>query len=142
MPTSDPKHDPFADPTFAQISAAAGGRPVSSRWRSMISSGMLSRIVIGVTPGDGFARALYAPTASFQTPHKLMKAYGIWNDWAMWQYAGVEWSGRSVSKHYHHGPWKSPRYFGTMDRPLEHNAFNGSTEDLNRFWEKHSWAVR
>ncbi len=86
--------------------------------------------------------ALYAPTASFQTPHKLLKAYGIWNDWAMWQYAGVEWSGRSVSKHYHHGPWKAPRYFGTMDRPLEHNAFNGSTEDLNRFWEKHSWAVR
>lgn len=85
--------------------------------------------------------ALYAPTGSFQTPQKLMKAYGIWNDWAMWQYAGVEWSGRSVPKHYHAGPWKSPAYFGTMDRPLEHNAFNGSKDDLNRFWNKHSWAV-
>lgn len=85
--------------------------------------------------------ALYAPSAGFQTPKMLMKSYGIWNDWAMWQYAGVEWSGRSVAKHYHHGPWKSPAYFGTMDRPLEHNAFNGSVDDLQRFWENHSWAV-
>jgi hypothetical protein len=86
--------------------------------------------------------ALYAPTASFRTPQDLMKAYGVWNDWAMWQYAGVEWSRRSVSKHYHHGPWKSPTYFGTMDRPLEHNAFNGSVEDLNAFWAKHSWQIQ
>lgn len=86
--------------------------------------------------------ALYAPTGSYQTPEHLMEAYDIWDDWAMWQYAGVEWSGRSVSKHYHHGPWKSPRFFGSMDRPLEHNAFNGSVADLNRFWAKHSWVVR
>jgi GH25 family lysozyme M1 (1,4-beta-N-acetylmuramidase) len=86
--------------------------------------------------------ALYARTESFHTPRDLMKSYGIWKDWAMWQYAGVEWSGRSVSKHYHHGPWKSPTYFGTMDRPLEHNAFNGSIEDLNEFWAKHSWQVK
>lgn len=86
--------------------------------------------------------ALYAPTSSFETPANLMKAYGIWNDWAMWQYAGVEWSGRSVPKHYHHGPWRSPAYFGTIDRPLEHNAFNGSVDDLNAFWAKHSWEVR
>jgi hypothetical protein len=86
--------------------------------------------------------ALYAPTAGFRTPRHLMKGYGVWNDWAMWQYAGVEWSGRSVSKHFHHGPWKSPRYFGSMDRPLEHNAFNGSLDDLNRFWAKHSWQPR
>lgn len=86
--------------------------------------------------------ALYAPSAGFQNPKMLMKSYGIWDDWAMWQYAGVEWSGRSVPKHYHYGPWKSPSYFGTMDRPLEHNAFNGSVDDLNRFWAKHSWEVR
>lgn len=85
--------------------------------------------------------ALYSHSP-FQTPKQLMNAYGIWGDWAMWQYAGVEWSGRSVSKHYHHGPWKSPRYFGTMDRPLEHNAFNGSHDDLCDFWAKHSWVVR
>lgn len=59
----DQRNGSIADPTFAQIAAAAGGREVSSRWRSMISSGMLSRIVIGVSPGDGFGRALYAPTA-------------------------------------------------------------------------------
>ncbi len=68
--------------------------------------------------------------------------YAIWDDWAMWQYAGVEWSGRSVPKHYHYGPWKSPAYFGSMDRPLEHNAFNGSVNDLERFWAEHSWEVR
>lgn len=86
--------------------------------------------------------ALYGPTGSFQTPKNLMDAYGVWDEWAMWQYAGVEWSGRSVSKHYHHGPWKSPAYFGTMDRPLEHNAFNGDVDDLHEFWDEHSWVVR
>ena len=86
--------------------------------------------------------ALYSHHSGFKTPQQLMKAYDIWDDWAMWQYAGVEWSGRSVSKHYHHGPWQSPTYFGSMDRPLEHNAFNGSESELNAFWAKHSWLVR
>ena len=86
--------------------------------------------------------ALYSHDSGFETPEQLMKSYGIWNDWAMWQYAGVEWSGRSVSKHYRHGPWHSPTYFGSMDRPLEHNAFNGSVGELNAFWAKHSWVVR
>ena len=86
--------------------------------------------------------ALYSHDSGFENPASLMKAYGIWNNWAMWQYAGVEWSGRSVPKHYHHGPWKSPSYFGTIDRPLEHNAFNGSVDELNAFWAKHSWEVR
>lgn len=86
--------------------------------------------------------ALYSHTSGFHTPMQLMKAYGIWDEWAMWQYGGVEWSGRSVSKHYDHGPWQAPEYFGTMDRPLEHNAFNGSLEDLKTFWAKHSWLVR
>lgn len=86
--------------------------------------------------------ALYSHDSGFETPQQLMNAYGIWDDWAMWQYAGVKWSGRSVSQHYHHGSWKSPKYFGTMDRPLEHNAFNGSVDELRDFWAKHSWEVR
>lgn len=86
--------------------------------------------------------ALYSHQSGFHTPQDLMEAYGIWDDWALWQYGGVEWSRRSVSKHYHHGPWKSPEYFGTMDRPLEHNAFNGSVDELRRFWAKHSWQPR
>ncbi len=87
--------------------------------------------------------ALYNHTNGFRTPRDLMRAYGVWDDWAMWQYAGVEWArGRSNSKHYHHGPWKSPEYFGTMDRPLEHNAFNGSADDLKAFWARHSWQPR
>ena len=86
--------------------------------------------------------ALYSHGSGFETPKQLMEAYGVWDDWAIWQYAGVEWSGRSVSKHYHHGPWKSPTYFGSMDRPLEHNAFNGDLDDLEEFWEEHSWVVR
>ncbi len=86
--------------------------------------------------------ALYSHDGGFPTPKHLLKGYGIWNDWAIWQYAGVEWSGRSVAKHYQHGPWQSPRYFGSMDRPLEHNAFNGSPRELAAFWERHSWVVR
>ena len=84
--------------------------------------------------------ALYSHSSGFEKPQDLMEAYNIWDDWALWQYAGVEWShGRSQSKHYHHGPWRSPEYFGTMDRPLEHNAFNGSDGDLGSFWARHSW---
>lgn len=86
--------------------------------------------------------ALYSHGSGFETPKQLMEAYGVWDEWALWQYAGVEWSRRSVSKHYCHGPWKSPEYFGSMDRPLEHNAFNGDIGDLNDFWEEHSWEVR
>ncbi len=86
--------------------------------------------------------ALYSHTSGFLTPRSLAEAYDIWDDWALWQYGGVEWSGRSVSKHYNHGPWQAPEYFGTMDRPLEHNAFNGSLDDLNTFWARHSWLVR
>ena len=85
---------------------------------------------------------LYSHTSGFHTPKHLMEAYDIWDEWAMWQYAGVEWERRSVPKVYHHGPWKAPRYFGTMDRPLEHNAFNGDLDDLTAFWTKHSWVVR
>ncbi len=84
--------------------------------------------------------ALYGPTGRFRTPQDLMKAHGVWDEWAMWQYGGVEWrGGRSVSRHYHHGPWRAPEFFGTMDRPLEHNAFNGSASELRAFWAAHSW---
>ncbi len=87
--------------------------------------------------------ALYSHTSGFTTPKDLLEAYDIWNDWAMWQYGGVFWErGRSESKHYSHGPWRAPKYFGTMDRPLEHNAFNGSHEELSRFWARHSWTPR
>lgn len=60
----DQRDGSIADPTYAQISSVAGGRDVSSRWRAMISSGTLSRIVIGVTPGDRYSRALYQPTGA------------------------------------------------------------------------------
>lgn len=53
----------IADSTFNLITGAAEGRSVSSRWRSTISSGTLSRLVIGVTPGDWYSQALYRPTA-------------------------------------------------------------------------------
>lgn len=59
----DQRDGQIADSTFALIDQAARGRNVSSRWRSTISSGTLSRIVIGVTPGDWYSRALYRPTA-------------------------------------------------------------------------------
>jgi putative ABC transport system permease protein len=44
------------------VTGAADGRSVSSRWRSTISSGTLSRLVVGVTPGDWYSHALYEPT--------------------------------------------------------------------------------
>lgn len=83
--------------------------------------------------------ALYSHTSGFETPQALANGSGIWSDWALWQYAGVEWRGRSIPQVYHHGPWRAPKYFGTMDRPLEHNAFNGSLSDLGAFWMAHSW---
>jgi GH25 family lysozyme M1 (1,4-beta-N-acetylmuramidase) len=88
--------------------------------------------------------ALYS-NEYYASPRDLMRAYGVWNDWAMWQYAGVEWNRRarcSVAKPFCNGPWRAPSYFGGMDRPLEHNAFNGSHADLARFWAAHSWVPR
>lgn len=75
-----------------------------------------------------------------KTPADLTKAYNIWDTWAMWQYGGVLWENRRSSpKHYSAGSWRTPAYFGTMDRPLERNGFNGSVSELNAFWAKHSW---
>jgi len=58
----DQREGQIADPTFGLVETAAGGHGVSSRWRSTISSGTLSRLVIGITPGDWYSRALYEPT--------------------------------------------------------------------------------
>lgn len=54
----------ISDATFSEISAVSAGRPISSRWRSTISSGTLSRLVTGVSPGDWHSRALYQPTTA------------------------------------------------------------------------------
>jgi len=54
----------LADSTFKLVTGAADGRSVSARWRSTISSGTLSRLVMGVTPGDWYSQALYPPTGA------------------------------------------------------------------------------
>ncbi len=86
--------------------------------------------------------ALYGSTyPGIPTPQKLIEATDVWKTWAMWQYGGVEWKrGRSVSKYYRRGSWKTPRYFGNMSMPMERNGFNGSESDLYSFWRKHGWA--
>jgi putative ABC transport system permease protein len=58
----DQRDSQIADATFQLVTGAADGQSVSSRWRSTISSGTLSRLVIGVTPGDWYSQALYEPT--------------------------------------------------------------------------------
>lgn len=58
----DQRDGHLAGPTFDLITRAADGHEVSSRWRSTISSGTLSRLVIGVTPGSWYSQALYQPT--------------------------------------------------------------------------------
>jgi putative ABC transport system permease protein len=58
----DQRDGRLSDSTFELVTGAANGRSVSSRWRSTISSGTLSRLVVGVTPGDWYSQALYEPT--------------------------------------------------------------------------------
>jgi putative ABC transport system permease protein len=58
----DQRDGRLSDATFDLVVSAAGGRKVSSRWRSTISSGTLSRLVVGVTPGDWYSQGLYEPT--------------------------------------------------------------------------------
>jgi GH25 family lysozyme M1 (1,4-beta-N-acetylmuramidase) len=75
------------------------------------------------------------------TPDSLMEKYGIWDEWAMWQYGGVLWQGGcSQAKHYNTRDWSSPRFFGSMAHPMERNVFKGSTSDLHSFWDRHGWA--
>jgi len=58
----DQRDGRLSDSTFDVVTEAADGRSVSSRWRSTISSGTSSRLVLGVTPGDWYSQALYEPT--------------------------------------------------------------------------------
>ena len=60
----DQRDSQIADATFELVTGAADGRSVTSRWRSTIGSGTLSRLVVGVTPGDWYSAALYQPTDS------------------------------------------------------------------------------
>jgi hypothetical protein len=72
------------------------------------------------------------------SPDGLVKQYGVWSDWTLWQYAGVDWQrGRSRPKVYCHGSQRFPTYFGSIDRPLERNVFNGSLASLHTFWQRH-----
>jgi putative ABC transport system permease protein len=58
----DQRDGRISDSTFELVTAAADGQGVSSRWRSTIGSGSMSRLVVGVTPGDWYSRGLYEPT--------------------------------------------------------------------------------
>jgi putative ABC transport system permease protein len=60
----DQRDSRISDSTFGLLTGAAGGRNMSSRWQSTISSGTLSRQVVGVTPGDWYSQSLYQPTES------------------------------------------------------------------------------
>jgi putative ABC transport system permease protein len=73
----DQRDGSLSDATFGMVADAADGRSVSSRWRSTISSGTLSRIVAGVTPGDWYSRALYAPTDVPDTFWRSVQEGGI-----------------------------------------------------------------
>ena len=86
--------------------------------------------------------ALYSNSnPGLETPRKLAQASGVWSDWCMWQYGGVWWeNGRSVPYNYRGGSWRTPKYFGNLDRPIERSAFNGSHEQFYAFWRSRSWA--
>jgi putative ABC transport system permease protein len=58
----DQRDGRISDASFTSVAAVAEGRSMSSRWRSTISSGTLSRLIIGVTPGDWYSQAAYDPT--------------------------------------------------------------------------------
>ena len=87
--------------------------------------------------------ALYSSDKKeMETPNRLMAKYGIWNQWALWQYSGVYWNKRksmSVIHNYSYGKYRSPKYYGDMSCPLERNIFNGTVDQLYSFWGKQSW---
>lgn len=86
--------------------------------------------------------ALYSNTYAAD-PRGLLSQYGVWSEWAMWQYGGVEWSGgRSRPRVFNHGPHRFPLYFGNMDRPLERNVFNGSLGSMQAFWQRHGLKLK
>jgi len=77
------------------------------------------------------------------SPGGLVKQYRVWSDWTLWQYGGVDWErGRSRPKVYSHGSYRFPLYFGTIDRPLERNVFNGSLASLQTFWKRHGLRLK
>lgn len=91
--------------------------------------------------------ALYGPGGTERTmsgageltPDSLCDLYGTWGGWSMWQYGGVVWEGGgSRAKHYNTQSWRSPRFFGGIAHPMERSVFNGTTGDLQAFWQRHS----
>lgn len=87
--------------------------------------------------------ALYSHTNGAGGPRDLVNQYGIWSNWTLWQYGGVEWQrGRSQPKVYSNGSYRFSRYFGDMDRPLERNVFNGSLGALQSFWQRHGLKLK
>jgi GH25 family lysozyme M1 (1,4-beta-N-acetylmuramidase) len=83
---------------------------------------------------SGASAAFPAP----ENPKGLVRQYGVWDNWAIWQYGGVEWErGRSQPKVYHAGSWRFPTYFGNLDRPCERNVFQGSEAELTSLWARH-----
>ena len=72
------------------------------------------------------------------SPENLVRQYGLWPDWTMWQYGGVSWENRrSNPKVYNSGRYRNSLYFGNMDRPLERNIYRGSYQSLVAFWARH-----
>ena len=87
--------------------------------------------------------ALYSHNRGAADPGVLLKQYGVWSEWSMWQYGGVEWqSGRSHPKVYNYGSYRFPLYFGNMDRPLERNVFNGTFASMQTFWKRHGLKLK
>jgi GH25 family lysozyme M1 (1,4-beta-N-acetylmuramidase) len=77
------------------------------------------------------------------SPEGLLGQYRLWNQWAMWQYGGVDWErGGSRPKVYQHGRWKFAPWFGNLDRPVERNVFNGSAAQMGVFWRRHGLKLR
>ncbi len=88
---------------------------------------------------SGACKSFPAP----ETPKGLVNQYNVWNDWTLWQYAGVDWqNGRSNPKCYTHPTFRSSAYFGNLDRPVERNVFNGSHGELASFWSRHGISTR
>jgi len=82
--------------------------------------------------------ALYSHTTGAAHPGVLLNQYDVWSKWTLWQYGGVEWQGgRSRPKVYNNGAHRFPLYFGSIDRPLERNVFDGSLAELRAFWKRH-----
>jgi len=87
--------------------------------------------------------ALYSHNNGAGSPGALLKQYGVWSDWTMWQYGGVDWErGRSRPKVYCCGGDRFSTYYGNVDRPLERSVFNGSQGSLQTFWKRHGLRLK